>query len=103
MLKRLGSSTDRQPILRAHHRTIYTAGRPPWYDYQGKNYRNICSHLSEIYVFFKKWAILGLFYVYFCIFKQTLQFLQQITEKNVYPVYGAEIRTHNLWNMSLLP
>ena len=26
----------------------------------------------------KKWAILGLFFVYFRIFKQTLQFLQQI-------------------------
>ena len=33
--------------------------------------------------FFKKWAILGLFFVYFCLFKQTCQFLQQIYVKNV--------------------
>jgi len=31
-------STDRQPILRSNQRTIYTAGRPPWYDIQGKSY-----------------------------------------------------------------
>ena len=34
---------------------------------------------------------------------QTLQFLQQINVKNVHPVYGAGIQTHDLWNMSLLP
>ena len=28
-------------------------------------------------------------------FKQTLQFLQQMNAKNVHPVYGAGIRTHN--------
>ena len=28
---------------------------------------------------------------------------QQINVKNVHPVYGAGIRTHNLQNMSLLP
>ena len=41
----------------------------------------------------------------FGLFKQTslLQFLQQIYVKNVHPVYGARIRTHNLGNMSLLP
>ena len=33
---------------------------------------------------------------------QTLQFLQQINVKNVHPVYGAGIRTHDLRNMSLL-
>ena len=26
-----------------------------------------------------------------------------LCEKNVHPVYGAGIRTHDLWNMSLLP
>ena len=25
-------STEREPIIRASRRTIYTAGRPPWYD-----------------------------------------------------------------------
>ena len=40
----------------------------------------------------------------FGLFKQTsLQFLQQINVKNVHQVYGAGIRTHNLWNMSLFP
>ena len=38
MFKHLGCSTDRQPILRTSHRTIYTAGRPPWYDYQGNGH-----------------------------------------------------------------
>ena len=50
--------------------------------------------------FFKKWAIPDLF---FGLFKQTLQFLQQINVKNIHPVYGAGIRTHNLKNTSLLP
>ena len=29
------ASTEREPILRTSKRTIYTAGRPPWYDHQG--------------------------------------------------------------------
>ena len=37
----------------------------------------------------------------FRLFKQTLQLLQQINVKNVHPVYSAEIRTHDFWNMSL--
>ena len=28
-------STEREPIIRTQKRTIYTAGRPPWYDTQG--------------------------------------------------------------------
>ena len=36
-------------------------------------------------------------------FKQTLEFLQQIHMKNINPVYGAGIRTHDLWIMSLIP
>ena len=42
-------------------------------------------------------------FIYFRLFEQTLQFLQQINLKNVHPVYGAGIRTHDLHNMSLLP
>ena len=45
----------------------------------------------------------GLYLIYFRLFEQTLQFLQQINVKNVHAVYGAGVRTHNLWNMSLLP
>ena len=33
----------------------------------------------------------------------SLQFLQEICVKNVHPVYGAGIQTHNLQNMSLNP
>ena len=54
------------------------------------------------FFFKKKWAIPGLSLVYFHLFKQTLQFLQHTYVKNVYPVYGAGIRTHNLQGMSLL-
>ena len=43
----------------------------------------------------------GLFFSFlFGLFKQTIQFLQQINAKNVHPVYGARIQTHNLSNMS---
>ena len=35
----------------------------------------------------------GLFSIYFRLFKQTLQFLQQYIVKNVHPVYGAGIQT----------
>lgn len=30
------SAGSREPVLRTGHRTIYTAGRPPWYDTQGQ-------------------------------------------------------------------
>ena len=33
----------------------------------------------------KKWAIPSLFFIYFCLFKQTLQFLQQINVKKCPP------------------
>jgi len=51
---------------------------------------------STLYDSYKKWAILGLFFVNFRLFKQALQSLQQINVKIVHPVYGAGIRTHNL-------
>ena len=44
-----------------------------------------------------------LYFVYFPLFKQTLQFLLQICVKNVHPVNGARIRTHDLLEMSILP
>ena len=45
--------------------------------------------------FLKKWANLGLFFVYFCLFKQTLQFLQQKMWKMSiqYPAPGFELTT----------
>ena len=54
-------------------------------------------------LFFKNWAIPGLFLIYFCLYKQNITFLQQINVKNVHPEYGARIRTDNLKDMSLLP
>ena len=39
----------------------------------------------------------------FGLFKQTKQFFQQMFVKNVHPLYGAGIRTHNLRKVSLLP
>ena len=34
-------NTEREPIIRASKRTIYTAGRPPWYDSQGQQVTDI--------------------------------------------------------------
>ena len=42
-----------------------------------------------------------LFFIYFRLFKQPIHFLQ--LWKNVHPVYSTGIRTHDIWNMSLLP
>ena len=47
-----------------------------------------------MYIFLKKWANLGLFFIYFCPSKHTLHFLQQINVKNAHPVSGARIQTH---------
>ena len=46
----------------------------------------------------------GLFFIS-GLFKQTIQFLQQINVKkcHVHPVYGTGIQTQNLLNMSRLP
>ena len=44
-----------------------------------------------------------LFFFIFVLFKKSLQFLQRIYVRNVHPVYGAGIRTHNVQNTSLLP
>ena len=53
---------------------------------------------------FFKFAILGLFDRLFTVFSnEHCNFLQQYNVKNVHPVSGAGIRTHNLFDMSLLP
>ena len=51
---------------------------------------------------FEKCPILGLFYFYFRIFWKTYQFWQEINVKNIYQVYGAGKRTHDLQDMSLI-
>ena len=53
-------------------------------------------------VIFLKWAFPGLFFNLLSSFQTQIKILQQMNVKNVHPVYGAGIRTHNLWNMSLL-
>ena len=58
---------------------------------------------DPIQLFFK-WANLGLFFVYERSFQTNIKkFYNKYMWKNVHPVYGAGIRTHNLWNVSLLP
>ena len=54
-------------------------------------------------VFFKKWANPSLFFIYFRVSNHITNFTTNSYVKNVHPVYGAGIRTHSLWNMSLLP
>ena len=57
-----------------------------------------------VILFLEKWAKPGLFFIFiYILFKQTIQFLQQINVKNIHPVYGPGIQTHNLLNMSSLP
>ena len=46
---------------------------------------------------------MGLFFIYFRLFEKTLQVLQQINLKNIHPVFGAGIQTHDLKDMSLVP
>ena len=66
---------------------------------------NAPSPIKNVYskVMFKNGPSPDCFFVYFRLFEQTLQFLQQIHVKNVYPGYGAGIRTHEHKNKSLLP
>ena len=61
--------------------------------------------ISHVYVrsFFKNVPIPASFSFILGLFKQTLQFLQQMYVKNVHPVYGAGIRTHDIQNVCLFP
>ena len=59
-------------------------------------------HLNFAYSFvLKNGPTPASFSFIFGLFKQTLQFLQYV--KNVHPVYGDGIRTHDLRNVSLSP
>ena len=51
----------------------------------------------------EKWTNPGLFFVYFRLFKQTFQFLQQKYVKISHPVAAAGLRTHDHHDTSLLP
>ena len=52
----------------------------------------ILGEILQLYLFLKKWAIPDLFLVYFRLFKQTIQFLQQIDVKK----YPSSIRCWDL-------
>ena len=57
-----------------------------------------------VILFLEKWAKPGLFFIFiYILFKQTIQFLQQINVKNIHPVYSAGIITYYLSNMSRHP
>ena len=53
--------------------------------------------------FFKRIGHPQPLFIYFRLFKQTLQFLRQINVKNVHPVFSTGIQTHDLQKVSLLP
>ena len=57
---------------------------------------------GAFYIYFLMGHPRRLFQFIFYLFKQTLQFLQQVFVGNVHPVYGAGIQTHDPQNMSLL-
>ena len=68
------------------------------------SFSNPSKILEFNYVFLKNGPTPASFPFIFGLFKRTLlQFLQQINVKNVHPVFGAGIRTHNLMIPSLLP
>ena len=58
--------------------------------------KTVRAHWSES-SFLKKWTNASLFFIYFCLFKQTFQYV-----KNVPLEYGAGIWTHDLQYMNLL-
>ena len=66
--------------------------------------KSLRKRMQGSYLFFlKKIGHPGLFLVYFGLFKQTLQYLQQINLKNVHPVDGAGIWSDELQNISFIP
>ena len=80
-----------------------TAGlQSDWFNYNSfTTNKQIVTYF--LYFFKKMGHPLASFSFIFYLFKQTIQFLQQINLKNVHPVYGAGIRTHGLLNMSRHP
>lgn len=48
------SATKTDPVLRTRQRTIYTSGRPPWYDTQGQSIESFVIGLSHNYLIYRK-------------------------------------------------
>ena len=61
------------------------------------------SYIFRIDLFSKNGPITASFFVYFRSFKQTKHFYSKSMWKNIHPVYGVGIRTHNLSSMSSHP
>ena len=58
---------------------------------------------SELWLFLNGPTPASIFVSFQSFQSNIVQFLQQINVKNIYTVYGAEIQTHDLRNISLLP
>ena len=54
-------------------------------------------------VFLKNWTNLASFSYIFVFSNTQYKIYTNTYAKKVHPVYGAEIQTHDLWIMSLLP
>ena len=52
---------------------------------------------------YKNWPAPASFSFIFGLFEQTIQFYSKYLWKNVHPVYGAGIQSHDLWKVSLFP
>ena len=65
-----------------------------WKKYRRKHQSDCCIKMGHL------WPLFCLFLAFS---NKQYNFYHKSMWKNVHPVYGARIRTHNLWNMSLLP
>ena len=67
--------------------------------------QSLLNRTDVFLIIFKNWANPGLFFVYFRSFQtnNTIFTTNECEKCHVHPVSGAGIRTHDLWNVSLLP
>ena len=88
---------------RLYHITVVSVTRS--WNQKLSNFSKCCPKITHSNFFLKKWANLGLFFVYFRSFQtnNTIFTTNQCEKCHVHPVSGAGIRTHDLWNVSLLP
>ena len=102
-----GKRTDfKLDLLKLEHDKMKKVG--DWNPIQGLNITDPYAFMQGQEIihlnYFFKWANPGLFLFIFGLFKQTIQFLQQINVKkcHVHPVSSAGIQTHDLLNVSRL-
>ena len=67
--------------------------------------QSLLNRTDVFLIIFKNWANPGLFFAYFRSFQtnNTIFTTNECKKCHVHPVSGARIRTHDLWNVSLLP